>query len=276
MASNFKPRMIICGSSAYPRDFDYERFREIADMNGSYLMCDMAHVSGLVATQEFKSPFEYCDVVTTTTHKTLRGPRAGLIFYKKDLKSKIDFAVFPGLQGGPHNHQIAGIATQLLEVQSPEFKEYIVQVKKNAHTLAAQLLINGYTLITGGTDNHLILVDLKNKGISGSKLELICELVDISINKNSVYGDKSALNPGGVRIGTSALTTRGFMESDFQKVGDFIDECTMLAKDIQTKSGPKLVDFKETLNTTPELKERLSSIKSRVNTFAEKFTFYTE
>ena len=276
MASNFKPRMIICGSSAYPRDFDYKRFREIADLNDSFLLCDMAHISGLVATQEFKSPFEYCDVVTTTTHKTLRGPRAGLIFYKKDLKSKIDFAVFPGLQGGPHNHQIAGVATQLLEVQSPEFKEYIVQVKKNAQILATHLLMKGYKLITNGTDNHLILVDLKNKGISGNKLELICELTDISINKNSVYGDKSALNPGGVRIGTSALTTRGFTQTDFIQVADFIDECTMLAQDIQAKSGPKLVDFKETLETTPELKEIKDSIKSRVNAFAEKFEFYSE
>ena len=130
MARVFKPNMIICGSSAYPRDFDYKRFREIADINGSYLLCDMAHVSGLVATQEFSDPFEYCDVVTSTTHKSLRGPRSGLIFYKKELKEKIDFAVFPGLQGGPHNHQIAGVATQLLEVDSQEFKDYIVQVKK--------------------------------------------------------------------------------------------------------------------------------------------------
>lgn len=276
MAKNYKPRMIICGSSAYPRDFDYQRFRKIADMNDSYLLCDMAHISGLVATEEFKSPFEYCDVVTTTTHKTLRGPRSGLIFYKKELKNKIDFAVFPGLQGGPHNHQIAGVATQLLEAQTPEFKDYIVQVKKNARILATQLLIKGYTLITGGTDNHLVLVDLKNKGISGSKLELICELTDISINKNSVYGDKSALNPGGVRIGASALTTRGFKDEDFVKVADFIDECTVLARDIQKVSGPKLVDFKKTLNETRELKERLENIKSRVNSFAESFEFYEE
>ena len=276
MAKNYKPRMLICGSSAYPRDFDYQRFRKIADMNDSYLLCDMAHISGLVATEEFKSPFEYCDVVTTTTHKTLRGPRSGLIFYKKELKNKIDFAVFPGLQGGPHNHQIAGVATQLLEAQTPEFKDYIVKVKKNARILATHLLIKGFTLITGGTDNHLVLVDLKNKGISGSKLELICELTDISINKNSVYGDKSALNPGGVRLGASALTTRGFAEEDFKKVAYFIDECTLLAQDIQKISGPKLVDFKKTLNDTRELKERLESIKSRVNSFAESFEFYEE
>jgi len=276
MARTFKPQMIICGSSAYPRDFDYKRFREIADMNGSFLLCDMAHVSGLVATGEFNSPFEYCDVVTSTTHKTLRGPRSGLIFFKKELKNKIDFAVFPGLQGGPHNQQIAGVATQLLEVQTSEYKEYIKQVKKNARTLATFLTIKGFKLITGGTDNHLILVDLKNKGISGSKLELICELTDISINKNSVYGDKSALNPGGVRIGTCALTTRGLDQDDFRQVAEFINECTILAQDIQSKSGPKLVDFKKTLQETPELRERLENIKSRVNTFAEGFEFYTE
>ena len=274
MAKNYKPRMLICGSSAYPRDFDYARFRQIADMNESYLLCDMAHISGLVATGEFNNPFEFCDVVTTTTHKTLRGPRSGMIFYKKELESNIDFAVFPGLQGGPHNHQIAALATQLLEVNTPEFKEYIVQVKKNARILADHLLMKGYTLITGGTDNHLVLVDLKNKGISGSKLELICELTDMSINKNSVYGDKSALNPGGVRLGASALTTRGFKQEDFIKVADFIDECTILAQDIQKESGPKLVEFKKTLNESTELTRRLESIKSRVNAFAEGFEFY--
>ena len=276
MARLFKPQMIICGSSAYPRDFDYQRFREIADINNSYLLCDMAHISGLVATEEFKSPFEFCDVVTSTTHKTLRGPRSGLIFYKKELKNKIDFAVFPGLQGGPHNHQIAGVATQLLEAQSQEFKDYIKQVKKNARTLATFLTIKGYKLITNGTDNHLVLVDLKNKGISGSKLEYICESVDISINKNSVYGDKSALNPGGVRLGTSALTTRGFTEDDFKLVAELINDCTILAQDIQKISGPKLVDFKKTLETTKEFKNRQDGIRTRVNQLAESFEFYSE
>ena len=130
LANNYKPKLLICGSSAYPRDFDYERFRKIANDNNSYLMCDMAHVSGLVVTNEFKSPFDYCDVVTTTTHKTLRGPRSGLIFYKKELQNQIDFAVFPGLQGGPHNNVIAGVATQLLECMTYEFRDYIRQVKK--------------------------------------------------------------------------------------------------------------------------------------------------
>jgi glycine hydroxymethyltransferase len=195
-AEVYKPKMIICGSSAYPRDFDYERFRSIADMNNSYLLCDMAHISGLVATGEFKSPFEYCDVVTSTTHKTLRGPRSGLIFYKKELKEQIDFAVFPGLQGGPHNHQIAGVATQLLESTTPEFKDYIIQVKKNAKTLAEFLIRKDYKLITDGTDNHLLLVDLRSKNVSGGKIEYICEMVDISLNKNSVFG----INPHLIQV----------------------------------------------------------------------------
>jgi glycine hydroxymethyltransferase len=271
-AATYKPQMIICGSSAYPRDFDYERFRKIADMNNSYLLCDMAHISGLVATEEFKSPFEYCDVVTSTTHKTLRGPRSGLIFYKKELKEKIDFAVFPGLQGGPHNHQIAGVATQLLETMTPEFKDYIVQVKKNARTLAEYLIKKDYKLITDGTDNHLLLVDLRNKNISGGKMEYICEMVDISINKNSVFGDKSALNPGGIRIGTPALTTRGFKENDFIKVGELLDDCLILALEIQGKSGKKLVDFKNILNA--DYSEEIAELRSNVNNLAETFEFY--
>ena len=245
MARVFKPKMIICGSSAYPRDFDYKRFREIADINNSYLLCDMAHISGLVATQELKSPFDYCDVVTSTTHKTLRGPRSGLIFYKNELKDKIDFAVFPGLQGGPHNHQIAGVATQLLEVATPEFKTYIQRVKENSKTLADFFIENGYKLVTNGTDNHLILLDLRDKNVSGSKVEYICEQVDISINKNSVIGDKSAANPGGIRIGSSALTTRELTKEDFKVVGSLIHRCIELCIKIQEKSGKKLVDFQK-------------------------------
>lgn len=273
LARAFKPKLIICGASAYPRDFEYERLREIADINKSYLHCDMAHVSGLVATNEFKSPFEYCDVVTTTTHKTLRGPRSGMIFYKKELENDIDFAVFPGLQGGPHNHQIAALATQLLEVQSDEFKEYIVNVKNNAAHLGEYLKSKGYKLMTNGTDNHLLLVDLKSKGVSGSKVEYMCELVDISINKNSVFGDKSAANPGGIRIGTSALTTRGFTEQDFTIVGEFIDECVVLCQEIQNESGKKLVDFKNYIDNNAIVDDKINGLKNRVNTFAIKFDF---
>ena len=272
MAEVFKPKMIICGSSAYPRDFDYKRFRNIADINKSYLLCDMAHISGLVATREFNSPFEYCDVVTSTTHKTLRGPRSGLIFYKKELKDKIDFAVFPGLQGGPHNHQICALATQLLEVDSDEFKDYIKQVKLNARVLANYFAENGYKLVTGGTDNHLLLIDLKNKNVSGAKVEYVCECVDISLNKNSVVGDTSAANPGGIRIGTCALTTRNLKEDDFKIVGNFINECVELCLRVQNDSGKKLVDFKKVLHEN--YCNDIELLKNNVNQFASRFNFY--
>lgn len=268
---DFKPKLIICGSSAYPRDFDYKRFRNIANINDSYLLCDMAHVSGLVATEEFNNPFEYCDIVTTTTHKTMRGPRSGIIFFKKELEERINFAVFPGLQGGPHNHQIAGVANQLLEVDSVDFKNYIKQVKKNAKVMANVLLNKGYNLSTGGTDNHLVLIDLKNKAISGSKAEYVCEMVDISLNKNSVYGDTSAINPGGIRVGTAALTTRGFLEKDFEKIGEFIDMVIILCQKIQELSGKKLKDFKYILHQN--YMTDIENLKREVNEFAGQFDF---
>ena len=273
MAIVYKPRLIICGASAYPRDFEYQKFREIADINNSYLLCDMAHISGLVATQEFTSPFDFCDIVTTTTHKTLRGPRSGMIFYKKHLQEQIDFSVFPGIQGGPHNNQIAGLATQLLEVDTPEFKEYIIQVKKNAKALARVLMNSDFKLITDGTDNHLLLVDLKNKGVSGGKVEWMCDQVDITLNKNSVVGDKSAINPGGVRIGTPALTSRGMKETDFEYIGSLIIEIVELTIEIQEKSGRKLVDFKNYVDSSSECKEKLKNIKNKVNEFANKYEF---
>ena len=212
MALLYKPKLIICGASAYPRNFDYERFRKIADQTGAYLMADIAHISGLVATGFLKSPFSYCDIVTTTTHKTLRGPRSALIFARGDLINRVNSSVFPGLQGGPHQHQIAGVATQLLEVSTPEFKEYIRNVIVNAKTLAEYLKDLGYKLSSGGTDNHLILVDLRDKGISGSKVERLCEIVGITINKNSVFGDKSALVPVGIRLGTFLNKLANFMD----------------------------------------------------------------
>jgi glycine hydroxymethyltransferase len=275
MASVYKPKLIICGSSAYPRDFDYERFRKIADINSSFLMCDMAHISGLVAAEEFKNPFEYCDVVTSTTHKTLRGPRSGLIFYKKELKERIDFAVFPGLQGGPHNHQICALATQLHEVNSDEFKQYIRSVKNNAKVLETYFNERGYNLVTGGTDNHLLLINLKNKDVSGSKVEYVCQCADISLNKNSVTGDNSAANPGGIRIGTSALTTRKLNSNDFEMVGDLIDRCVNLCIKVQEKSGKKLIHFKRFLHNNREFQNSLKNIKEDVNHFSSKFEFYT-
>ena len=268
-AKAFKPRLIICGASAYPRDFDYPRFRAIADINKSYLLCDMAHISGLVAVEEMKSPFDYCDVVTSTTHKTLRGPRSGMIFYRKELEDAINFSVFPMLQGGPHQHQIAGLATQLLEAQTHEFKNYIIQVKENAKVIAKYLSEQGYTLATGGTDNHLILVNLNPLGITGSKIEKICERVDISLNKNAVLGDKSATSPGGIRIGTAALTTRGLKENDFRYVGMILKECIDLALEIQKDHKPLKLFVKNMENYEKELNE----IQNKVNDFALKFEF---
>jgi len=269
-AGLFKPALIIAGGSAYPRDWDYAKFREIADANGSLLMMDMAHISGLVATGEQASPFEHCDIVTTTTHKSLRGPRAGMIFFRKDergFESRINQAVFPALQGGPHEHQIAGVATQLLEVKTPEFKLYSQQVKKNAQALSNRLTSLGYTIATGGTENHLILWDLKPQGITGSKFEKACDTVCITLNKNCVPGDRSAVTPGGVRIGAPALTTRKMVESDFEQIADFLHEVLQASLKIQEASGPKLADFIKGLESS----EELNSIRARVNAFATTF-----
>ena len=246
VAGVYKPQLIICGASAYPREWDYARIRKVADANGSMMMMDMAHISGLVATGEAANPFDYCDIVTTTTHKSLRGPRAGMIFFRKDerdFEKKINDAVFPGLQGGPHDHQVAAIATQLKEVATPEFKQYCVQIKKNAKALAQALMDKGYKLATDGTDNHLILWDVRPLGLTGSKIEKVCDLINISLNKNTVHGDKSAQSPGGVRIGTPALTTRGLKEADFQKVAGFLDRAVKISLDVQKTSGKKLKDF---------------------------------
>ena len=229
---------------------------------------DMAHISGLVATGEAKNPFDYCDIVTTTTHKTLRGPRSGMIFYKKEFEDRINMAVFPGLQGGPHVHQIAGVAVQLKEVQTEEFHKYIKQVKLNCKALGNILIKEGYKLCTGGSDNHLQLWDLRPTGISGSKMELTCDLASITLNKNAVFGDRSALSPGGVRIGTPALTTRGFIEKDFEQVAYFLIEALKIAQECQEMSkSKKLIDF------IPVLKQnkKLEILKNKVELFANKF-----
>ena len=270
-AGLYKPAMLVCGGSAYPRDWDYSKFREIADKNGSLLMCDMAHISGLVATGEASSPFDLCDIVTTTTHKSLRGPRAGLIFFRKDdrgFEAKINFAVFPSLQGGPHEHQIAAVATQLKEVMTDDFKAYIRQVKSNARAVGEALVSKGYTLATGGTDNHLILWDLRPQGVTGSKVEKLCDAVCITLNKNSVYGDRSAMSPGGVRIGTPALTTRGFVESDFVEVAGFLDRAVKICLRLQDAAPSKrLVDFVALIDGD----EETDKLREEVKAFASRF-----
>jgi len=269
-AQTFCPKLIICGASAYPRDFDYERLRAIADSVSAYLLCDMAHISGLVAAEEARNPFELCDIVTTTTHKTLRGPRSAMIFFRKEHERAINSSVFPGLQGGPHENQIAAVATQLLEVSKPEYKKYAQQVRKNAKALATSLMEYGYTLSTGGTDNHLILVNLRELGLTGSKVEKVLEYINISVNKNTVYGDVSAMSPGGIRIGTPALTTRGFVEKDFIVISRWIHRAIQIALSIQKVSGRKLRDFVVYMRGN----EELDRMKVEVREFSGGFEFY--
>ncbi|KAI9471690.1 glycine hydroxymethyltransferase shm1 [Coemansia sp. RSA 989] len=275
-AELYRPQLLICGASAYPRDWDYARLRKIADKHSAYLLCDMAHISGLVAAGEQTSPFEFCDIVTTTTHKTLRGPRAGLIFFRRragedrkdSLESRVNQAVFPSCQGGPHNNTIAGIAVALKQAASPEFVQYAKQVRANTQALARRLGEHGYRLSSGGSDNHLVLWDLKPQGLTGSKIEKVCELVNITLNKNSVCGDKSAVTPGGVRIGTSALTSRGFKEGDFEQVGDFLHRTVEIASELQQQAGSKLLkDFMAVAAKS----DKITALQKEVEAFATSF-----
>jgi len=270
----FRPAMILCGASAYPRVIDFAKFREIADEVGALLMADIAHISGLVATGLHPSPFEHCDVVTTTTHKSLRGPRSGMIFFKysdkiPDIKERIDMAVFPGLQGGPHNHQIGGLAVQLLEAQSDGFKEYSKHVVENAATLGRTLMEKGHKLASDGTDNHLVLWDVRPHGLTGSKLEKVCEVCSISLNRNAVHGDASALSPGGVRIGAPAMTTRGCTAEDFKKIALFLDRCCQIALQVQQEKGKKLKDFEAGLVGN----EAVKALKAEVESWASSFGY---
>jgi glycine hydroxymethyltransferase len=233
-----KPALIVAGFTAYPRVVDFKKFREIADACGAILMVDMSHFAGLVAGKAYPSPFEYADVVTTTVHKTLRGPRSALIFSRRDktktdAKGKevtfgelIDKAVFPGLQGGPHMNQVAAVAVALKEAATPAFKKYAVQVKKNAATLASELQKLGWKIISGGTDSHLILMDVWNggKGMSGEEASKKLEAAGIIVNKNTIPGEtRGAFDPSGIRMGTAAETTRGKKEKDMKKIAVKID-----------------------------------------------------
>jgi len=276
----FRPKMLICGASAYPRDWDYKKIREIADKCGAMMMTDMAHISGLVAAQIVNSPFEYSDFVTTTTHKSMAGPRSGMIFFKKgknskgevyDYEDKINFAVFPSLQGGPHNNTIAGVATQLKVVATPEFVTYAKQVISNCQAMANRLMEHGYKLATDGTDNHLVLWDLRPVKLTGNKYELISDLVAITVNKNAINGDKSAFAPGGVRVGAPALTSRGLKEKDFIIVADFLHRCAQICLDIQKAAGTsKLSDFKKNM-VSDVAQKAIDALRTDVEAFAEKF-----
>lgn len=284
-AKLFRPKLIIAGVSCYSRPLQYKRFREICNEVGALLMSDMAHISGLVAAGVTPSPFEYSDIVTTTTHKSLRGPRAAVIFYRKgvrsvnakgekimyDLESRINQAVFPGLQGGPHNNAIAAIATTMKLAKTPEFVNYAKQVVANAKRLSDGLQANGYKVVTGGTEVHMLLLDLRTAGVSGAKGEYILEEISIACNKNTVPGDKSALNPSGVRLGTPALTTRGLLEKDIDRVVDFIDRGLKLAKEISGKSGPKLIDFKKLIHEDPVFSKKVAELRGEVEKFSESF-----
>lgn len=219
-----KPKLILAGASAYPRKIDFKKFREIADEVGAYFMVDMAHIAGLVAAGEHESPVPYADFVTTTTHKTLRGPRAGLILCKEEYGKKIDKTVFPGMQGGPLEHVIAGKAVCFKEAMTDEFKKYIHQVVLNTRRLAEELTKRGYNLVSGGTDNHLMLVDLRNKKLTGKEAEELLDSVNITVNKNAVPNDPEKPKvTSGIRIGTAACTTKGLKEEDMVDLADAID-----------------------------------------------------
>jgi len=285
-AKLFRPRIIIAGISCYSRLLDYKRFREICDDVGAYLMSDMAHVAGMVAAEQIPSPFEYSDIVTTTTHKTLRGPRAGVIFFRKgerstkpngekimyDLEDRINQAVFPALQGGPHNNTIAGIATAFKQAKSPEFKAYQTQLLKNAQVLSQELVDLGYKVATGGTDVHLVLVDVRSVKLTGAEAELILEEVGIACNKNTVPGDKTAMHPSGIRLGTPALTTRGLVEKDIQQVVRYIDAALKIAAEaIEITNNRDMACYIKTLKENPEIKEKIKELHECVINFSTSF-----
>lgn len=285
----YRPKVLVAGTSAYCRTIDYKRMREIADNVGCYLMVDMAHISGLIAAGVNDSPFPYADIVTTTTHKSLRGPRGAMIFFRKgvrktevkagkeiqtlyDLEGPINFSVFPGHQGGPHNHTITALAVALKQAQSPEFRQYQEQVIKNAKTLEQEFKSQGYTLVTGGTDNHMVLLDLKPQALDGARVEAVLEQVNIACNKNTTPGDKSALTPCGIRIGAPAMTSRGMAEDDFKRIARYIDQCIKMCKTIQAglpKEANKLKDFKSKV-ASGEVEE-INALKSEIAGWAGTF-----
>ncbi len=266
-----RPKLIICGASAYSRDWDYARIRKVADEIGAFVMCDMAHPAGLIAKNLLNSPFEHCHFVTSTTHKTLRGPRGGIIMMKRDFENPfglkdvkgntrpmsnlLDMAVFPGIQGGPLEHVIAAKAIAFGEILTDEFGNYAQQVVKNAQAMAKAFVEKGYQLISNGTDNHLMLIDLRNKNISGKKAEQVLVKADITLNKNMVpFDDKSAFVTSGIRVGTPAVTTRGMKEEHMQFIVNLIDQVLMNADD----------------------ENQITAVRKQVNSFMEQFVLYPE
>lgn len=253
LAKKHKPKLIIAGASAYPRIIDFKKFREIADEVGAYLMVDMAHIAGLVAAGLHPSPFPYADVVTTTTHKTLRGPRGGVILSNNEINEKFNFnkAIFPGTQGGPLEHVIAGKAVAFKEALDPSFKEYQAQIVKNCKALAEALRNKGFNMVTGGTDNHLLLLDLTNFDITGKELQARCDNAYITLNKNAIPNDpRSPFVTSGVRIGTAAITSRGMKEKDMEIIADLIYQ------------------------TVTDYEKNIDNIREKVVTLCKKYPIY--
>lgn len=282
----YRPKTIVAGTSAYCRLIDYERIRKIANLVGAYLVVDMAHISGLIAAGVIPSPFPHADIVTTTTHKSLRGPRGAMIFFRKgvrkvdakgnkiiyDLEGPINFSVFPGHQGGPHNHTITALSVALAQTFTPEYKAYQRLVVSNAKTLENEFKRLGYKLVADGTDSHMVLLDLRPQKLDGARVESVLEAANIACNKNSIPGDKSALTPCGLRIGTPAMTSRGFGNEAFIRVAGFIDTLIKLTTKIQSelpKEANKLKDFKAKV-ASGEVEE-LEKIRQEVATWAKSF-----
>jgi len=242
LAKEHKPKLIVCGASAYPRFIDFERFRNIADSVGALLMADVAHIAGLIAGGVHPSPFPYCHIVTTTTHKTLRGPRGALIFARNDIYAPgskrsiaeaVDRSIFPGLQGGPHDHSVFAITVALGEALRPDFRRYCKQIVQNAKVLAKELVLRDFQIISGGTDNHLMLIDLTNKGLTGEEASERLYRAGIVVNKNAIPDDpRGPRDPSGMRLGTPSVTTRGMKEREMKMVAEWIDRVIQDAKEI--------------------------------------------
>jgi glycine hydroxymethyltransferase len=278
LATEYTPKLLIAGASSYPRDWNYERMKEIADSVGAYLMADISHIAGLVATNNCNSPFKYCDVITTTTHKSLRGPRGAMIFSKNaTISNLINLAVFPALQGGPHDNVIAGIAVALKEASSESFPNYIRQVKLNAAALAQQLKKFGYKIITDGTDNHIVLWDVRPTGLSAAVIEKLCEMCDISVNKNSIIGDTSAMNPGGIRLGSLAMTTRKMKETEMLEIANYLNAVVNVGKSflLSQEEPVRLVTLLEFMQSSKseKMKSEMELIRRSVNDFTCSFPF---
>lgn len=271
IAIKSKPKLIVSGATAYPRLIDFKKFGLIAKKVGALHMADISHIAGLITAGVHPSPFPYADIVTTTTHKTLRGPRGAIIFCRKEYADAIDKAVFPGFQGGPHEHTIAAKAVAFNEAVQPSFKEYGQQIIKNSKALSDQLIKHGFKLVTGGTDNHLLLIDLTNKGIPGKVAQEVLDSIGITLNKNTVpYETRSPFDPSGIRLGTPALTTRGMKEKELKMVADYISTAlnAVKVKEKKIATGKLWPKFETSYSVD---KKKISDIHRQVKKLALKF-----